>query len=178
MKVPNIAHLLVSVSLLLMTACVHKYDVPEDQPSLDLIARSTRVFVRQCKDGADDRPKTYKGSGSWTQSAIAEALRDRGARVIEGDAGGNLADALANARAANAEILVSSKIAHWSDRVTEWSGIPDRITINITVVDVSSGKSINRQSVKASSRWATLGGDHPQDLLPELTRRWANTVMK
>ena len=31
---------------------------------------------------------------------------------------------------------------------------------------------------RPASRWATFGGDHPQDLLPELSSRWARTLVK
>jgi len=44
--------------------------------------------------------------------------------------------------------------------------LPDRITIKIVVWDVKSGESISSTVLRASSKWATLGGDHPQDLLP------------
>lgn len=86
-------------------------------------------------------------------------------------------EALEAAREAGASFLVECHIAHWSDRLTELSGIPDRITLLVSVHDVATGAVLDEQEIRASSRWATFGGDHPQDLLPELTRRWVETTI-
>jgi len=97
-------------------------------------------------------------------------------RVVLGGTATNPSEVTSLAAAADAEFFVYPQIVHWSDRATEWSGIPDRITLNMTIYDVTTGTVLNRQEIKASSRWATFGGDHPQELLPELMRRWAETV--
>ena len=136
------------------------------------------MYVTTPPDGRDDRRRTYAGSGGWTASAIAGALRDRGATVILGDTAASLPEAVQAAGVANADYVVYSRITHWSDRATEWSGIPDRITLNMSVHEVATDAVLNRQEIRASSRWATFGGDHPQDLLPELSRRWAETVLE
>jgi hypothetical protein len=97
-------------------------------------------------------------------------------QVTEGGPADGSSELIARAAQVGAGFAVDCQIVHWSDRVTEWSGIPDRITLDLSVYDVATGAALNRQQVRASSRWATLGGDHPQDLLPELTRRWAESV--
>ncbi|MGE0284337.1 MAG: DUF4823 domain-containing protein, partial [Rhizobiaceae bacterium] len=76
--------------------------------------------------------------------------------------------ALAAARSKGATYIFQPLILNWEDRATEWSGIPDRITIKMVVYDVSSGKEIASSVARASSKWATFGGDHPQDLLPKV----------
>ena len=99
-------------------------------------------------------------------------------RVVLGGTVGEIPEAVAAAAAAGADFVVYPRIVHWSDRATEWSGVPDRITLNLRIYEVATGTLLNRQEIRASSRWATFGGDHPQELLPELTRRWAETLVE
>lgn len=87
-------------------------------------------------------------------------------RVILGGTEVEPSEAVSVAGAADADFLVYPQIVHWSDRATEWSGIPDRITLDLTIYDIATGDVLNRQEIRASSRWATFGGDHPQELLP------------
>ena len=62
--------------------------------------------------------------------------------------------------------LVVPAILHWEDRATEWSGIKDKLEIKIVVYS-SEGSEIASTIIYGKSKWATFGGDHPQDLLPE-----------
>lgn len=45
--------------------------------------------------------------------------------------------------------------------------IPDKVEVNVEVVNVRTGDVISSGVIKGRSGLATLGGDHPQDLLPE-----------
>ena len=172
------ARLCVLLPTFLLISCVHKYAVPAPTHSQGTLRAAATIYVTTPQDGRDDRPRTYEGSGDWTSSAIANALRDRGMRVILGETGVESSQAVSAAGAADAGFLVYPQIVHWLDRATEWSGIPDRITLDLTIYDIATGDVLNRQEIRASSRWATFGGDHPQELLPELTRRWAETLLE
>lgn len=57
------------------------------------------------------------------------------------------------------------KIVQWEERATEWSGLPDRITVALTVYDTKNEEKIFSQQFSGASKWLTFGGDHPQDLL-------------
>ena len=62
--------------------------------------------------------------------------------------------------------LIDPTILHWEDRNTEWSGRPDRISVKLAVFDVTTRQTLDSVVIDGTSKWATLGGDHPQDLLP------------
>jgi hypothetical protein len=64
----------------------------------------------------------------------------------------------------------------WEDRATEWSGIPDKITIKYSVYEVETGKPLASSITAASSKWGTLGGDHPQELLPVPTQQFVDKL--
>ncbi len=56
-------------------------------------------------------------------------------------------------------------ILHWEDRATKWSGIPDKIEIQITIYDATTNNRLASTIISGKSKWASFGGDHPQDLL-------------
>ena len=166
------------LSTLLLVSCVHKYAVPLKADSPAHLPAAATVYVTTPRDGRDDSLRVYESSGAWTRSAVANALNDRGVQVIPGESVAKQSEAIAAASSAGADFLVYPQIVHWSDRATEWSGIPDRITLEMSIYEVATGTMLTRQEIKASSRWATFGGDHPQELLPELARRWVEAVMQ
>ena len=161
----------------LSAACVHKYKVPELASAERPIGIRARVLLVTPEDGRDDRGVSYPGSGGWVASALSGALRYQGVWVSIEPAPAELGKLLALAREQTADVLVVPEIRSWSDRLTEWSGIPDRITIRSQILAVADGRMLDDREVKASSRWLTLGGDHPQELLPELAAQWAQTVV-
>ena len=65
------------------------------------------------------------------------------------------------------DYLVLPEILHWEDRATEWSGKLDRITIKISIFDGNNKFEKASVQIKGTSKSATFGGDHPQDLLQE-----------
>ncbi len=158
---------------LLLAGCVHKYAVPAPASMGDCVPANAIVYVATPPNGKDDRNRTYEKSGSWTSAAIAQALADRGVRASVGTLAGNLKSALENASAEGAEFTVFPRIVHWSDRATEWSGIPDRLTLRVVFAEVEGGRIRDDREIRASSRWLTFGGDHPQELLPALAGQWA-----
>lgn len=72
-----------------------------------------------------------------------------------------------SARKSKSKYLVYPTILHWEDRATEWSSIPDKVEVKIELIDTTSGETATAVVIKGKSGIATLGGDHPQDLLPK-----------
>ncbi len=84
--------------------------------------------------------------------------------------------ALEKAKAGGYTYLIYPVILYWEDRATEWSGIPDKITVEISVIDVATGAVLNSARIEGKSKWATLGGDHLQDLLEKPLTDYARTL--
>ncbi len=76
-------------------------------------------------------------------------------------------EALAIAAQEKYDYLIYPIILHWEDRATEWSAKPDKIQVKISVTRVNDKKIIRSGILEGRSGIATLGGDKPQDLLPE-----------
>lgn len=75
----------------------------------------------------------------------------------------------------NYTYYVVPEILHWEDRNTEWSGIPDRVEIKLVVYDTLRSE-LASVVVSGKSKWATFGGDHPEDLLPEPLRQYVESL--
>ncbi len=67
--------------------------------------------------------------------------------------------------------LVKPKILHWEDRETQWSFRPDVIEIQLSVVDMETGKEVRSTIYKAKSRVIQFfAGTSPEDILERPTR--------
>lgn len=106
----------------------------------------------------------YKKSGLMTAGAVQESFAQHCSEVsvAQLDSGG---DDLSSVSATDFGYLIVPQILHWEDRNTEWSGKLDRIEIQLSVFDTATKEEIANSSFIGKSKWATFGGDHPQDLL-------------
>jgi hypothetical protein len=124
------------------------------------------VYIAVPKDGIYG-DENYPGSGLTTAQTLLSAFAKRVRRVDVAHAYQAYEDALKTARDKGFKYLVYPTILHWEDRATEWSGRPDRVELKIEVIEVATGTQLDNVVIKGTSKWATLGGDHPQDLLPK-----------
>jgi hypothetical protein len=124
-------------------------------------------FLVSVEDDGRYLDKLYRGSGDMARTAMVNALSKYASDVSEIPGFVSEEVATLDARDRNVAYLVYLRLLHWEDRTTEWSGKPDRIEVEIRLIDGKSGEVLESQIVKANSKWATFGGDHPQDLLPK-----------
>ena len=77
---------------------------------------------------------------------------------------------------ATAGYYVIPEILHWEDRATEWSGIPDKIEVKLSIYDGQNWKEIASTIISGKSKWATFGGDHPQNLLQDPINKYVESL--
>ena len=145
--------------------CSSKHAVDSFEGPLARLARDAGFYVMVPEDGRYGG-KSYAGSGRAAAQAAVAALSGRADKVVQAEAPGRFAAAQEKAKAAGLTYIFETTILNWEDRATEWSGRPDRITLKMAVSEVATGKVVASTVARASSKWGTLGGDHPQDLLP------------
>jgi hypothetical protein len=75
-----------------------------------------------------------------------------------------------------ASYLAVPEILHWEDRATEWSGKKDKLEIRLSIYDVATLDLIASTVIAGKSKWATFGGDHPQDLLPQPLNEYVGSL--
>lgn len=123
-----------------------------------LLDQSRRVQISTPPNGRYDRT-VYSQSGEMTAQEAKVAFSKYSSAV----------SIYADERPAADAYYVKPSILHWEERATEWSGIPDRITVQIQVYD--AGSQIAGVQFSGKSKWFTFGGDHPQDLLEKPLRK-------
>ena len=143
-------------------------------PTLRL-QQDVTLYVGHSKDG-HFRHRVYKHSGMMTTEAIIRVFSGYARKVESADRYVSPKENLIAARIISADYLLQPTILHWEDRRTEWSGKPDRITIRLEIVNVATGHSIDTTVISGKSKWATFGGDHPQDLLLEPLEKYADVL--
>ncbi len=158
--------LLGACMLILLSACADSHQLMRMGGNRTKLDPSGVVYVSVPRDGQYGQ-STYHGSGQNTAQIVVLAISQYAKRVEGGHGHQEFDIALDSAKKFNAQYLVVPTILEWEDRATEWSGIPDKASVKIMVVDVATGTTLDSVLIKGKSGLATFGGDHPQDLLPE-----------
>lgn len=154
--------------------CSHTYKYTNIQSPLEKINPSESVVISTPEDGWYGATQ-YKNSGRMTANAVRSAFSKYAGKVdiitgcIENDC-------LKNIDNDKYDYFVKPIILHWEDRATEWSGKPDRIEIQLIVFDTKDKSEVANSSYKGKSKWATFGGDNPQDLLAEPTDEYVRSL--
>ena len=164
------------VTALATSGCASSYkqsDITEPAARLD---PAKSVLVSTPPDGRFEQT-VYPNSGRMTANEVKKAFAAHTNKVdatekCHGD------DCMSVAKAGGYGYYVKPDILHWEDRATEWSGLSDQIEIQLVVFDVGSGAELAHVSYHGKSKWLTFGGDHPQDLLPEPTTQYVNSLYK
>jgi hypothetical protein len=129
------------------------------------------------RDGAYEN-RTYAGSGQTVAHAVAAAFSQRAARVQISDGYQDTDRALQLAKSAGAGYLVVPVISHWEPRATEWSGIPSRMSILLSIVDVTSGQQITSSSIEGRSRIMSWTRTSPESLLKDPLAQYVGGIYK
>jgi Domain of unknown function (DUF4823) len=159
----------------LLAGCASTYDVQRQSSAASALRREAAAYVAvppDCRFGA--HPNT--GSGLTTAQAVAGVFGRFLQRVEIGRETENYEQALALARAGGYMYLILPQLFQWEDHPTEWSGIRDKINIIIQVIDVPAGEVVASTEFTGKSKWATFGGNHPQDLIIEPLRHFADSL--
>ena len=143
------------------------------EPSAKLV-RGKSVVISTPSNGFYEN-KEYSASGRMTALAVRAAFaRFTNSTTVVPDC--NDLMCLKKDQSVSHDYYVIPEILHWEDRATEWSGIPDKIEVKVSVSDGQSAKDLASTIISGKSKWATFGGDHPQDLLPEPLNKYVESL--
>jgi hypothetical protein len=146
-----------------LAACTSTYKRETVVPSQKKLAVGGSVLVATPADAAYGDEK-YPGSGAATATAVQAAFARH---TNHSDVSAICADFDCMKSAGKPyELYAVPQILHWEDRATEWSGKKDKLEIKLTIY-APNGEVVGSNIISGKSKWATFGGDHPQDLLPE-----------
>jgi hypothetical protein len=148
-----------------VSGCTSTYTRTNLAEPVAVLQRGKSVAIATPADGVYGTTE-YASSGKSTALAVRGAFAKFAGETSIVSACKDLA-CLREQAGAESDYLVVPEILHWEDRNTEWSGIKDSIEIKLAVYDSKSGNELAASVIAGKSKWATFGGDHPQDLLPE-----------
>ena len=156
--------------------CSSTYRHSEFQAPMTRLDPSKGVVIVVPEDGWYEQIQ-YRNSGRMTAHAVRAAFSKHAKRTTLAQ-GCSDAECLAQVDITRFGYLVKPVILHWEDRATEWSVKPDRIEIQLIVYDTVTLSEVANASYMGKSKLTTLGGDHPQDMLPEPTGKYVSSLYK
>jgi hypothetical protein len=161
-------------SFLLLSGCVATYkrsDLAAPPTKLD---NSQTVLIATPTDGFYEG-KVYASSGRSTALAVRAAFAKFARSTATSDNCKDLPCMISGSQS-SAGYFVVPEILHWEDRATEWSGKPDRIEIKVSIYDAKTMSEVAATVITGKSKWATFGGDHPQDLLTDPLNKYVESL--
>jgi hypothetical protein len=164
-------------ALALLSGCADTHELARAAGKRLTPAQQTSAYVGLPQDGRFENI-TYSGSGALTAQAVAVAFSPYFGKVIVGMKTEDFAAAQQTAKAGGYAYLLYPEILHWEDRATEWSGRPDQAAVKVSVIDANTGETLDSAVVSGKSGLATLGGDHPVDLLPKPLADYAAALFR
>lgn len=121
--------------------------------------------------------KPYPGSGQTVAQQTAAAFAKYARKVDTAPATVTERSALLDAaRTGGFGYVVMPVIAHWEQRATEWSGLPSRASIGVSVIDAQTGEKVQSSSLDARSRIMSLTPTNPESLLSGLLGNYVTSL--
>ena len=162
------------VAILVLSGCAARYDqvnlsVPDTKFSKD-----GPVIIATPANGYYETTE-YRSSGRMTALAVKSAFSKHSRNTKIAKDCEDLA-CLKEKYPNEFRYYVVPEILQWEDRATEWSGIPDRIEVQVSIYEQGTWKDISSTQITGKSKWATFGGDHPQDLLPKPLNSYVDSL--
>jgi hypothetical protein len=154
-----------------LAACTASYKQRETgglEASSVRLDASKNVFVSVSPDGQYGS-KVYPGTGRTVAQKTAAAFSRYVRRVeVGGRPVSSRDELLAAARNAGAGYLVIPNVTHWEQRATEWSGIPSRVSMSLTVIDTQTGAEVRSALLESRSAVMTMIRPNPDNLAQEM----------
>lgn len=157
--------------------CADSYNLIRQRPFENQLPKNSSAYVVTPSDGRYGE-KDYVGSGHTTAQIIRASLLKRLQIVSVSEKPEEYLEAIERAKQKRLSFVFYPTILHWEDRATEWSAIPDKVSIKISVIDVNTETELDSSVIEGRSGLATFGGDHPQDLLPAPIEEYISSLFK
>ena len=133
------------------------------------------IMVGPSEDGAFNNEPAL-GSGDALTRAVVRAFSKHVADVDVRPRPTSARAGMSAARREGFDYYIDLTILHWEDRATEWSGKSARISVRLRLYETRSQDLIDSIVIDGKSKWATFGGDKPEDLLRKPIERYAAEV--
>ncbi len=154
-----------------LTGCTSTYKTSTLEFPSKKLNREYTVIVQTPQNGYYGAQE-YKKSGLMTAKALKTGFLQYASNVNSVPNKTSKSDFKGIER----HYYVRPEILEWEDRATEWSGKRDRISVKIEIYNTSTMERESSIILNGKSKWFTLGGDHPQDLLQKPVHDYIRTL--
>ncbi len=170
---------IILVPVLLVVGCKHVApETPLDPKATKPgIRRDTRIYIGTPSD-ATYKKQVALDSGRMTADALKVAFNRISRAVFKGRISESFVDALDRAETNHCQILIYPTILAWEDHPTEWNAVPDKVDIQIQIIDVTTAEILYTTRIQGRSHLMTEGGDHPEMLIQEPMDNFAESLLK
>jgi Domain of unknown function (DUF4823) len=155
------------VAAVALAGCPSEYQVQSLSGSQQttVLSRQGGVYITVPADGRY-QDISYPGSGQLVAQVLATAF-SKYARTVQTAPAHMQDDGMGEARRAGSQYLVVPVITHWEQRATECSGRPSRMSIRLTIFDVSSGHQLVSEGIVGRTSRVRFTSTSPDELLQE-----------
>ena len=123
--------------------------------------------------------KEYKFSGNTVQKNLVRAFQRYSVADVKASSNINsIQESLVEAKQEKIDLLICPEITHWEDRNTPWSGIRDKVGINVRVIDVNTQQVINDADLYGTNNWFTFVNNRPDVLVPDMIQKYTDLLYK
>jgi hypothetical protein len=162
------------IMAIMISGCASTYKQNNLTEPTTKLFRGGSVVIATPANGSYGNKK-YPASGEMTALAVRAVFAEFSDTItVSTDCKG--LECLKENESSKYDYYVIPEILHWEDRATEWSGIKDKIEVKLSIYEGHSWKKVASTIISGKSKWATFGGDHPQDLLPEPLNKYVETL--
>ena len=167
-----------TVAALVLAACTatHSEKNLTNEPP-PILKSTSRIYVASPFD-ASFKETVAQDSGKLTAQAFQAAMLRYTRSAYISKFPESVGEALESARKANLEYVVYPSILRWEDRATEWSGIRDRLTLKVDLIDLTAGTIVFSREIQSTGKWMSDGGESPRDLLDEPAEQYVNALFR
>jgi hypothetical protein len=141
--------------------------------------KESRICVFVPKDGMDTEltGKIIAGSGSQTANIVSDILGRYFQNInLEQDTD-DLNLAIKNTRQKGYDYIVYPKILTWTNYATFWSGVPNKLAVNLRIYDVKNKKLVDSIIIENESSELVKPGFQTSDLLRKPLNNVANQLI-
>jgi hypothetical protein len=163
---------------LLFCACSVKYNIQQNQAlSQNFLIPNKKVYVALPANGKFNNI-IYQTSAASVQYDLSQALEQHTLEITLASTYEPIENAIESGLAKQATYLFYPTITHWEERNTPWSGISDRVSIKMVVINLENNETLISTYLSAKSPWGALVNNQPDAMLPDLFKSFTNSIYK
>jgi hypothetical protein len=166
--------LILIIALLGLAAC-ETYAVDRPNQISQRLAPAATAYVSVPPDGKYGKT-VYAGSGAMAAQIVAAAFSRHFDHIEQASEPQTFDLALERAKEMRVAYLIAPAILHWEDRASFWSGRTDIAKLQILVIDVTTGQTIEQAVVSGTKGWPVFRNIHPQHVLPRPVGQYVDSL--